>query len=141
MHNKKIGKFKSVAPKRKVAQITNRFDRHQKMPKNVGITKFLHILRAHEEGQVCIHTWIYWQNMRWEKFPAFLKSHQWCPKTENNHFRVPTHFANNRFTFEKFPPPPPLLHRIMNIHMYICVYVHICISLNMCLHISIHTYV
>ena len=31
-------------------------------------------------------------------------------KTENNRFRVPTHFAINRFAFEKFPPPPPLLH-------------------------------
>ena len=31
-------------------------------------------------------------------------------KTENNRFRVPIHFATNRFTFEKIPPTPPLLH-------------------------------
>jgi len=31
-------------------------------------------------------------------------------KLENNRFRVPSHFATICFTFEKFPPPPPLLH-------------------------------
>jgi len=31
-------------------------------------------------------------------------------KTENNRFRVPIHFATNRFTFGENPPPPPLLH-------------------------------
>jgi len=29
---------------------------------------------------------------------------------ENNRFRVPIHFATDRFDFEKFPPPSPLLH-------------------------------
>ena len=28
--------------------------------------------------------------MPWGKVPAFLKSHQWCQKTENNSFRVAT---------------------------------------------------
>ena len=32
---------------------------------------------------------------------------------ENNRFRVPIHFATNRFTFEKNSPPPPLLHPII----------------------------
>ena len=27
-------------------------------------------------------------------------------KPNYNRFCVPTHFATNRFTFEKFPPPP-----------------------------------
>ena len=46
-----------------------------------------------------------------EKIPAFLKSHQWRPKKyQNNRFRVPIHFATNCFTFEKIPPPSPLLH-------------------------------
>jgi len=31
-------------------------------------------------------------------------------KTENNCFRVPIHFATNRFTLKKSPPPPELLH-------------------------------
>jgi len=50
--------------------------------------------------------------MPWEKVPTFLKSHTASKKLENNRFRIPkaTHFATNRFTFEKFPPPPPLLH-------------------------------
>ena len=31
-------------------------------------------------------------------------------RPENNRFRVPINFATDRFTFEKFLPPPPLLH-------------------------------
>jgi len=37
-------------------------------------------------------------------------------KPENNRFRVRIHFATNRFIFEKFPPPPPLLHRTIVWH-------------------------
>jgi len=48
--------------------------------------------------------------MPWEKVLVFLKSHPCGQKLENNRFRVPIHFATNRFTFEKFPSPPPLLH-------------------------------
>jgi len=51
--------------------------------------------------------------MPWEKVPAFLKYHPCLKKTGKkslNRFRVPTIFATNRFTFEKFPPPLPLLH-------------------------------
>jgi len=44
--------------------------------------------------------------MPWEKVPVFLKSHS-CSK--NKRFRVPIHSATNRFTLEKFPPPPQLL--------------------------------
>jgi len=46
-----------------------------------------------------------------EKDPVFVKSHC-AAKPENDHFRVPTHFANDRLTFENFPPPPPLLHPV-----------------------------
>ena len=45
-----------------------------------------------------------------EKVLAFLKSHPWVKKPENNRFRVPIHSETNRFTLEKFPPPLPLLH-------------------------------
>jgi len=31
-------------------------------------------------------------------------------KPENNRFCVPIDFATNRFTSEKFEPPPPLSH-------------------------------
>jgi len=50
--------------------------------------------------------------MPWEKVLGFLKSHL-CSnfvKTQNNRFRVSNLSATNHFTFEKFPPPPPLLH-------------------------------
>jgi len=48
--------------------------------------------------------------MPWEKVLAFLKSHPCTKKPENNRFRVPIHFATNRFTFEKISPLHPLLH-------------------------------
>ena len=53
---------------------------------------------------------VYSSNMAWEKVPTLLKSPLYRQKPNNNCFRVPIHFAANRFTFEKFPPPPPLLH-------------------------------
>ena len=45
-----------------------------------------------------------------EKVPSFLKSHRRSKKHDHNRFRVPIIFETNRFTFEEFPPPPPLLH-------------------------------
>jgi len=50
-----------------------------------------------------------------EKVLAFLKFARAIKKPENNHFHVPIHFATNRFTFEKFPPPPPLLHHTISL--------------------------
>ena len=44
------------------------------------------------------------------KVPAFQTFHPCGKKPENNRSRVPIHFATNRFTCEKFPSPPPLLH-------------------------------
>ena len=52
-------------------------------------------------------------NMPWEKVPAFLRSHPCATKPENNRLCVPLHLATNRFTFEKFLPPPPLLHPVI----------------------------
>ena len=44
------------------------------------------------------------------KVPAFLKIHLCFKYPQNKRFRVHIHLATNRFTFEKFLPPPPLLH-------------------------------
>jgi len=38
------------------------------------------------------------------------KIHHGTTKLGNNRFRVHTHYATIRFTFEKISPPPPLLH-------------------------------
>jgi len=57
-----------------------------------------------------MHMWVCEYNGPWQKIVAFLESHTCTRKLQNNRFRVPIHFATNRFTFEKFPPPPPLLH-------------------------------
>jgi len=56
--------------------------------------------------------------MHWEKVTTFLKSHLYTPKTifllssKNQIITVSVFllFATNRFIFEKFPPPPPLLY-------------------------------
>jgi len=47
-----------------------------------------------------------------EKVPAFLKARSRSKKSDNNRFRVPIHFATNRFTSEKFSPPPPLFYPV-----------------------------
>jgi len=56
----------------------------------------------------------------YEKVPAFLKSHTGGAKKKHKHekngFSVTLHFRTNRFTFEKFPPPPPLLHPTNSVH-------------------------
>jgi len=77
-------------------------------PKQVRILMFLHIPSAHEQGQICICGFM--SKLFLKQVPAFLKSHLCRKKPENNCFRVAIHFANNRFAFETFPPPPPLLH-------------------------------
>ena len=48
-----------------------------------------------------------------------------CTGKNPNHncFRVPIHFAANRFTFERFPPPPPLLHP--NEYINTCTYLFV----------------
>jgi len=48
-----------------------------------------------------------------EKFLCFQNSSMESQKQENSEktcFRVPMHFRTNRFTFNKNPPPPKLLH-------------------------------
>jgi len=57
-----------------------------------------------------MHTWFYWQNNFCGKVPAFLKSHMGNKKTQENLFPCSYALQTNRFTFEKNPPPPPLLH-------------------------------
>jgi len=84
------------------------------------------------------------------KVPAFLlKSHLCSKKLDKNRSRIRIHFATNRFTFEKFQPPPPLLHPNIytylawrglqhghthkhtetHAYVYICIhiYIHVCI--------------
>jgi len=56
MYNKKSGKFKSVAPKHKVAK--NPYNSTITEPKYVWIPFFLHIPRAHEQGQICTRWFI-----------------------------------------------------------------------------------
>ena len=73
-------------------------------PKYVGIPMFLHIPRALDQEQICIHRFI---RKIWLGKKFFRCTGQ---KPNYNSFRVPIHFAADRFTFEKFPPPPPLLH-------------------------------
>jgi len=111
-----------------------------------------------------MHIWVCGYNLPREKVPAFLKSHQWAKKREDNRFRVPIHFATDRFTFEKFPPPPhcytlPYSFDISNLALsrlvtiatwssknctissclYLHVHIYMCIS--KFLYIYIYTYV
>jgi len=105
--NKKDGKSGSVAPKRKVAEKLHRFDCHRtKIRPNPNIPAYS---KSPWQG-ANMHFIVYVSNMPWKKVPAFLKSHPWYQKPENNRFCVPIHVATKDFAFEKFPPPPSLLH-------------------------------
>jgi len=56
-----------------------------------------------------MHIGVYSSNMAWKK-SSYVSKIPPVGKTPNyNCFRVPIHFAANCFTFEKIPPPPPLL--------------------------------
>jgi len=70
---------------------------------------FLHIPRAHEQGQICIYGFVskiaLGKSSCVSKIPPVKQK-----KLEDNRFRVRIHFATNRFTFEKIYPPPPSLH-------------------------------
>jgi len=70
---------------------------------------FLYIPRTHEQGQICICGFMS-KICLLKIFLAFWNPTSAAKTTDNNHFRVPIHFTTNRFTLEKFPPPPPLLH-------------------------------
>ena len=84
-------------------------------PKHVQIPRFLHIPRALEQGQICIYGFM---RKIWLGKKVLLFHNLSCTGKNPNHncFRVPIHFAANRFTFEKFPPPPPLLHPIYTLY-------------------------
>jgi len=69
-----------------------------------------------------MYTWFYGQNKFWEKFVAFLKTHVGRTKNIKPPRKIVSVFLSNfelndRFTFVKFPPPPPLLHR--NVYVFI----------------------
>ena len=105
--NKKTGRFKSVAPNRKVAKTPHRFDLHQ--IKYVWTPIFLHIPSAQEQGQICIYGFM-GKICHGKKFLRLKNLTRAAKKPENNRFRVPIHFATNRFTSGKITPRPPLLH-------------------------------
>ena len=104
---KKSGKFKSVAPKRKMAKTPYYLTVTE--PNYVRIPIFLHVPRAHQQGQICICGFMR-KICFGKKVPEFPKFHRCNQKKNINRFRVPIHFATNHFTFELFPPPPPFLH-------------------------------
>jgi len=70
---------------------------------------FLHISRAREQGQICIYGFMD-KICSGKKLLRFYYPTCTQKKPNYNRFCVPMHFAINRFTFEKFPPPPSLLH-------------------------------
>ena len=78
-------------------------------PNYVRIPIFLHVPRAHQQGQICICGFMR-KICFGKKVPEFPKVHRCNQKKNINRFRVPIHFATNHFTFEIFPPPPPFLH-------------------------------
>ena len=101
----------------------------RKLPTDLTVTEskyvrnpiFLHIPTPHEQGQICIGGFM--GKMCFGKISCVLKIPA-VPqkKTENNRFRVPIHFATNRFFFETILPPPQLLHPTT------CLCTHTCIS-------------
>jgi len=70
---------------------------------------FLHNLRAYEQGQICIYGFMS-EMCPGKKFWRFYNHTSAVKKLDHNRFSVLIHFATNRFTFEKIPPPPPLIH-------------------------------
>ena len=104
MHNKKSasGKFKSVAPKRKVAKNPYRFDRHRaKICPNPNIFAYS---KSPWTG-ANIHVWVkyaFWNSSCVSKIPSVM------PKKQRITVSVFKFLCTLQPT--KFPPPPPLLH-------------------------------
>jgi len=107
MNNKEAGKSVPEATECKVAPKPHDFGRHQtKIGPNPNVFAYF---KSPWTG-ADMHIWGYGWNMPWENVTTFLKSHLYNKKTNYNRFCVSMHFATNRSTLEKFPPPPPLLH-------------------------------
>jgi len=70
---------------------------------------FLDNSRAYEQGQICIFAFMS-QIYPGKKFWRFWNHTCAVKNLDNNRFSFHIRFATNRFTFEKIPPPPPLLH-------------------------------
>jgi len=105
--NKKDGKFDSVSQKWKMAGNLHRSPLSVTIPECVRIRIFLHILIAHEHGQLYVfscmgETCPGWKFLRF-KYPTHSGRFFVFPPEfhRNNRFRVPIHFSTNRFTYEK----------------------------------------
>jgi len=96
-------------------------------PKYFWIQIFLDISIDHEQGQICISGLMGKISLAFQNLTRIGKKLE-TPK--NNRFCVPIGFRTNRFTFEKFPPPPPLLHPS-------CSDSHDCLSLSLSLFLSL----
>ena len=105
---KQVASLGALIQNAKVAENPNRLGRHRsKICPNPNVLAYS---RSSWTG-ANIHMLGYEYNIPFvKKFLCFWNHPTAAKKLENNRFRVPTHFAPNRFTFEKFPPPPPLLH-------------------------------
>ena len=111
MSNLKDGKFDSVSPKCKIAG--KPLHNHPSPAQNIFESKYSCIF------QEPMNRGKYPYVVIWVKYATgnvfcvsniALRKTDFSPFLENKRFRVPIHFQANRFTFEKIPPPPPLLH-------------------------------
>ena len=138
--NKKSGKFKSVAPKRKKAETLHWIDSHRT---KIGLNPNFHGYSKSPWTGANMHTWFYGSICLWiffcvSKIPRVMRKTTETPG--NNRFRFPIHFGTNRLTFEKFPPLPPLLHpsrflviatsprtkKGVDVYMYCDIHPHTC---------------
>ena len=77
---------------------------------------FLPIPRAHKHGQICIYGFM-GKICPEKKLLHFYNPTCTHQKSKYKRLCVPIHFVTNRFTFEKFPPPPPLLHPTYSVYL------------------------
>ena len=135
MNNKQSERFKSVASKRKVKTQSGETPSQIRPSPSRNMCGFQYSFILQESmnrGQKCVYGFM-GKICLGIKFLRLKNSTTCAKKTENNRFRVPIHFAINRFTFEKFPQPPPLLHPDIHeftyMYTYINVYIYIYIRM------------